>query len=120
MSAESAEEIQKHKKRYLGVFYALMVLTVVTWAASFLPVGMAAAVMIAMAIAIVKSSLVIGFFMHMIGEKKVIVWAMLLCLTFFAVFKFPLWLIPASAITNTGCFSPTHLSEILIFILIVY
>ena len=85
MSAESAEEIQKHKKLYLGVFYALMVLTVVTWAASFLPVGMAAAVMIAMAIAIVKSSLVIGFFMHMIGEKKVIVWAMLLCLTFFAV-----------------------------------
>ena len=85
MSAESAEEIQKHKKLYLGVFYALMVLTVVTWAASFLPVGMAMAVMIAMLIAIVKSSLVIGFFMHMIGEKKVIVWAMLLCLAFFAV-----------------------------------
>ena len=48
---------------YVGIFLALMVLTIVTYAVTFVDLG-EFNLIVAMAIAITKASLVILFFMH--------------------------------------------------------
>jgi cytochrome c oxidase subunit 4 len=86
-----AEDIDKHVRTYLGVFGALMVLTVVTVAAWYfleLPVGPTIAV--ALFIAMIKASLVACYFMHLISEKKLILYVLILTVFFF----FALLLLP--------------------------
>jgi cytochrome c oxidase subunit 4 len=63
-------------KLYMGVFAALMVLTVVTvWISKFhLSIG--AAVALGMFVASIKAGLVAAVFMHLWGEKKLIFWAL--------------------------------------------
>ena len=63
-------------KLYMGVFAALMVLTVVTvWISKFhLSVG--AAVALGMFVASIKAGLVAAVFMHLWGEKKLIFYAL--------------------------------------------
>jgi cytochrome c oxidase subunit 4 len=56
---------------YIGIFLALMVLTIVTWAVTFLDLG-EFNLFAAMAIAITKASLVILFFMHVYWSPKII------------------------------------------------
>jgi len=70
--AESTEEIRKHVKIYIAVFAALLFLTVVTVAISYLHLSTLPAVLLAMAVALVKGSLVALFFMHLSDEKKII------------------------------------------------
>jgi cytochrome c oxidase subunit 4 len=66
-------DFQKHVRRYLFVFYALIVGTIVTVAASWAPINsVALTVAIALFIACVKAFLVAGYFMHLISEKKMI------------------------------------------------
>ena len=82
---ESPEESRKHRQKYMNVFYALMVLTVITvLVAYFRFLTAPLAITIAILIAVTKGSLVGGFFMHLIGEKKIIYYALLLTLIFFA------------------------------------
>jgi cytochrome c oxidase subunit 4 len=69
-------------RRYLVVFAALLVLTLLTVAASRLPVPPAVGITIGLAIAAVKASLVALFFMHLIHERGIVV----LTLVFTAVF----------------------------------
>ena len=70
---DNAHDIQHHVKRYLFVFYALIVGTVITVAASRLPISsVALTVAIALFIACIKGFLVAGYFMHLISEKKMI------------------------------------------------
>lgn len=59
-------------KLYIGVFAALMVLTVVTvWISKFhLSIG--AAIALGMLVASVKAALVAAVFMHLWGEKKLV------------------------------------------------
>ena len=71
---------------YLAVFYGLAVLTAATVFACYglrLPVHYA--VMVAVAIALMKGFLVAGFFMHLLSEKKVIYGILGLTVFFFAV-----------------------------------
>lgn len=84
------EDIDKHIKVYTGVFLALMVLTVVTVLVSYLHLPIALAVLVALAIAAFKGSLVAGFFMHLFQEKPVILWLLLLT----AVLVAPLFILP--------------------------
>ena len=79
------EEVKKHVKTYVGVFAALLILTAVTvWVSYFhLPIGYA--VIIALAVASVKGSLVALFFMHLSHEKKIIYGSLLLTAIFFVV-----------------------------------
>lgn len=72
-------------KLYMGVFAALMVLTVVTvWISKFhLSIG--AAVALGMFVASIKAGLVAAVFMHLWGEKKLIFWALGIT-AFFAAF----------------------------------
>ena len=86
-----AHDVDKAVKTYWIIFAALLVLTGVTvWAADW-PTGATLGIVVALAIASLKVSLVGGFFMHLFSEKKVIFW--LLVLTF-ALF-IPLMLLPA-------------------------
>jgi len=85
MSAETQEEIQKHVKIYMMVFGALMGLTMVTVAVSYLDLSVFASIILALSIASVKGSLVACFFMHLISEKVLIYYALGLTAIFFLV-----------------------------------
>jgi cytochrome c oxidase subunit 4 len=85
MTSEHAAEIDRHVKVYITVFVALMVLTVVTVAISYLHLPVAMAVTVALLVAIVKGSLVACYFMHLISEKKLIYAVLVLTALFFVV-----------------------------------
>ena len=80
------DDIHHHVKIYMRVFGALMFLTVVTVAVSYMHLSaVAAAIAVALAIAVVKGSLVAGYFMHLVAEKKIIYAALILTAAFFLV-----------------------------------
>jgi cytochrome c oxidase subunit 4 len=80
----NAADIQQHVRKYIIVFVALIVGTILTVAASYLPIkSVAVTVAIALFIASVKGFLVAGYFMHLISEKKMI-YSILLATGFFA------------------------------------
>jgi caa(3)-type oxidase subunit IV len=67
------EVLKQHVRRYLYVFYALLFGTLITVGASYIPFGNHAInVAVALFIACGKASLVAGFFMHLISERKLI------------------------------------------------
>jgi len=81
-----AEEMDRHVRTYIMVFVALMLLTLATVGAwYFLKLSVVGTIFVALAIASVKGSLVACFFMHLISEKKLIVWLLLVTVAFFAV-----------------------------------
>ena len=80
----AAEEIDRHVRTYLTVFGALLTLTLATvgaWYFLHLPLGMTIA--LALFIAVVKGSLVACFFMHLISERKLIIYILALTAVFF-------------------------------------
>jgi cytochrome c oxidase subunit IV len=80
-----AHDVQKHVKRYLFVFYALIVGTLITVAASWLRIdSVALTVAIALFIACIKGFLVAGYFMHLISERKMIYGILAATIFFFA------------------------------------
>lgn len=81
--AESAEDIRKHVRIYVGVFVALLVLTMVTVGVSRIDMGHSVNIAVALVIATVKASLVAAYFMHLISEKKLIYWALIIAAIFF-------------------------------------
>lgn len=78
MNVRSHGEMTKYLGTYVRVFGALLVLTVVTVAASRLHIAVPLAIAVALAIAVLKGSLVAGFFMHLIGERSLIYAALIL------------------------------------------
>jgi cytochrome c oxidase subunit 4 len=71
-SSDHAADIDKHVRVYITVFVALMALTIITVAVSYLDLPPAMAITVALFVATVKGSLVAGYFMHLISEKKLI------------------------------------------------
>ena len=88
MSSGHDVDIQSHIKIYITVFAALAVLTIVTVAASFLDLSTGEAVFLALAIASIKGSLVASYFMHLISERALITWILMLTAGFFFVLMF--------------------------------
>lgn len=82
MSHDHAD-IDKHVRTYLMVFGALLVLTVITVAISYLHLPVPAAIGLALLVATVKGSLVACYFMHLISEKKLILSVLVLTVLFF-------------------------------------
>ena len=76
-------DIDKHVRTYVLVFVALLVLTVVTVAASYIELSTGPTIALALAIATFKASLVACYFMHLISEKKLIYWVLILTVVFF-------------------------------------
>jgi cytochrome c oxidase subunit IV len=84
VTSDHAADIDMHVRVYITVFVALMVLTIITVAISYLHLPVAAAVSVALLVATVKGSLVACYFMHLISEKKLIYAVLLLTIVFFA------------------------------------
>src|SRR5262245_8325512 len=63
---------------YLVVFGTLLVLTMVTVGVSYLELPEAETVVVALAIATIKASLVALFFMHLKGERPMVTWPLAL------------------------------------------
>ena len=82
MTESEAALVKEHVRVYVVVFVALAVLTVVTVAISYLPLPKALAISVALMVASVKAGLVAGYFMHLLSEKRVILWLLLLCAAF--------------------------------------
>ncbi len=73
MSSDSHDDIAKHVKIYIGVFIALLMGTALTVGMYYVHfTSIALTITIALVIATVKASLVAGYFMHLISEKKMI------------------------------------------------
>ena len=72
LTGDHAADIDKHVRVYITVFVALMALTLVTVAVSYLDLSTPMAIALAMFIATIKGSLVACYFMHLISEKRLI------------------------------------------------
>ena len=93
---------------YLTVFATLLVLTLVTVAVSYLDLPVVPTVVVAVAIASVKASLVAMFFMHLKGERPVVYWSLgLTGVLFVALFAFVLWS-EGDHLTGTQFTDPFH------------
>jgi cytochrome c oxidase subunit 4 len=87
-----AHDTDVHVTRYLVVFGALVVLTGVTVAVSYLALPAAAAIAIGVAIAASKATLVALFFMHLIRERTIVYLALGFTAVFcVALFGLTLW-----------------------------
>ena len=68
-----AHDVAKEVRKYLLVFSALLIGTILTVWASYINFGTASAnIIVALVIATVKATLVAGFFMHLVDERKLI------------------------------------------------
>ncbi|MCB1041980.1 MAG: cytochrome C oxidase subunit IV family protein [Acidobacteria bacterium] len=85
---ESVEDIKKHVRVYIGVFVALLVLTGVTIGVSYIDMGHGVNIAVAIVIAAIKASLVAAYFMHLISEKKLIYYTLILAAIFFVGLMF--------------------------------
>ena len=80
-----ADSFFSHVKRYLIVFFALLVGTGFTVWASYIHFGSRAInIAVALLIACVKAFLVCGYFMHLISERKMIYAVLAFTAFFFA------------------------------------
>jgi cytochrome c oxidase subunit 4 len=90
MGGDHAADIDKHVRSYMIVFGALLALTVVTVAIFYLHLSTAAAIGLALVVATIKGSLVACYFMHLISERKLIYFILIVTVLFFI----PLLLLP--------------------------
>ena|SRR5687768_7409996 len=81
---DHAADIDKHVRVYIIVFVALMALTIITVAVSYLDLPPAMAITVALFVATIKGSLVACYFMHLISEKKLIYVVLLITVIKFA------------------------------------
>lgn len=82
-TSEHAVDIDRHVRVYITVFVALMVLTIITVAIARLHLPVPMAVFVALLVATIKGSLVAGYFMHLVSEKKLIYAVLVLTAAFF-------------------------------------
>ena len=85
MSDPHSEHVAKHVRVYITVFVALLVGTAITVGMYYVHFeSVSLTVTIAVFIATVKASLVAGFFMHLVSEKKSIYTVLAVTAFFFA------------------------------------
>jgi cytochrome c oxidase subunit 4 len=89
--------VDRHVRAALVVFGSLLVLTGLTVTAWTLHLPTRYAVALALLIATVKGSLVAGWFMHLVSERRLIYWVLALTAAFFV----PLLLIPVATSSIT-------------------
>ena len=72
VGGHDAADIDRHVRVYITVFVALMALTLITVAISYLHLSTPTAIALALVVATIKGALVACYFMHLISEKKLI------------------------------------------------
>jgi cytochrome c oxidase subunit 4 len=100
--SDNAHDIHASVKKYLLVFYALLIGTVITVGAYFYHIeSVAITVAIALFIASIKGFLVAGYFMHLISEKKMIYAILAATVFFFAGLMYiTIWSMDAHSFPN--------------------
>jgi len=88
MDAHSVDDVRKSVKTYFVIFGALMALTIITVGVSYVHLAIAFAVVVALVVATIKGSLVAMYFMHLLHERKVIYWVLMLTVIFFVFLMF--------------------------------
>jgi cytochrome c oxidase subunit 4 len=88
---DSPEGIKREIRRYLMVFGALAVLTIITVVIAQFHLPTWQAVTLALAVATVKGSLVAAFFMHLVSERKLIYGVLALTVFFFGMLMWGPW-----------------------------
>lgn len=83
-SGVDLEHFRKHIRSAIGVFVALLVLTVVTVGASYIRLGKSGNIILALIIATFKAGLVAAIFMHLMAEKRMVFRVLLFTVIFFA------------------------------------
>ena len=85
MSDPHSHDIAKHLKVYVAVFLALLAGTAITVGMYYVHLQtIAVTIAIALIVATTKASLVAGFFMHLVSEKKAIYTVLAVTAFFFA------------------------------------
>lgn len=87
MSHDHAD-IDKRVRGYLIIGASLLVLTGITVAVAWLELPVKAAIALALVIASFKASLVAGYFMHLISERKMIYGVLIVTVAFFIFLLF--------------------------------
>lgn len=87
----SPDAIRREIRKYLMVFGALGVLTIITVAISQLHLPTGQAVLLALVVATIKGSLVAAFFMHLVSERKLIYAVLALTVFFFGMMLWGPW-----------------------------
>ena len=77
------EALDEHVRVCIGVFVALIGLTFITVVVSYLKLPTPATITVALCIALVKGSMGVSFFMHLISEKKLVYYALIVTAVFF-------------------------------------
>ncbi len=88
---DSPEAIAREKRKYMIVFGMLGILTVVTVLITRIDMPKAMAIAVALAIALVKGSLVAAYFMHLISERRLVYAVLALTVFFFGVLLWGPW-----------------------------
>ena len=96
IAGDHAADIDRHVKVYVTVFVALMALTLVTVAVSYLHLSTPMAITVALFVASIKGSLVACYFMHLISEKRLILAVLVITVLMFI----PLLALPALTHSN--------------------
>jgi cytochrome c oxidase subunit 4 len=95
------DDIRSHIKTYYMIFGALMVLTMITVGVSYVELSTPLAITVALIVAGIKGSLVAMYFMHLLHERKVIYWVLLLTIVFFIFLMFVPLLTDADNVRGT-------------------
>ena len=88
---DSPEAIAREKRKYMIVFGMLGILTVVTVLITRIDMPKAMAIAVALAIALVKGSLVAAYFMHLISERRLVYAVLALTVFFFGMLLWGPW-----------------------------
>ena len=80
----SKEDIQKEIKKHIVIYILLLVLTVLNFSLSRMHLSAVQTLIGVLSIALLQGSLVAGYFMHLISEKKFIHFVLILTIIFFA------------------------------------
>jgi len=81
--AHTLEDVRNQVRRYVIVFVSLLGLTIITVTVSYFHLSVVPAIIAAMFIASIKGSLVASYFMHLISERKLIYFVLILTGVFF-------------------------------------
>ena len=88
----ASHDVNKEIKAYWAVFTALLVFTAITVGLSFIWFVPSVGIILGLAVALTKGTLVACIFMHLKAERRLIYWSLFLTVVFFfAVILLPLW-----------------------------
>jgi heme/copper-type cytochrome/quinol oxidase subunit 4 len=85
MSSNDVESIKKETRGYLVIFAGLLSLSLTAVAISYLKLPLAIAIALTLVIASIQVFLAAGYFMHLISEKRIMLYVVLILTVIFAI-----------------------------------